>query len=505
MEPQERQPEWPLQTMDFDQSTIQDNINWLENVLRKQMGLTEDVIKDFVMIVYGDLATVATIRPAKKQRCGDEGIDSLKCIWPVFGLFHLRMALINIIYVNHHGGKIAKDFGHLSSMIEKLGLKGFKPDKITNFRAAEDLLLHAFHSNIAAWIIEQYPQLGGKEYTQENRRMHTAKILHNMGEEQVQKEVIDPLFIEMFSHRTRDDRAHDKSAMQRQMFTQASQMVTAVALYQELKKSCRHGRVGRIRMVLRHILPYFAGSKSHRYTKELIAFQMLERSTTPETFEFILDNLLIKAKLGGWIEADCHMEHLVRIQKDLYTSKGGPFQWKNMTEHASLLSSLFYELKVTFSDHITPTKVRGKHCNPSLLNGIDSIAAMLVKSKMMNPDKDIQSKVTDNNLFDIGIEKLGDFDLSVVVEMLYGKSLHGEVSNQHLPSLAAQEDPLIGDLEASDPRDQNSSDQVDTGGGEDEATERIERSGQASRLPMGPPGADVTALLLRGRNRQYAL
>jgi len=136
--------------MDFDESTIQDNVNWLENVLGGQMGLTEEVIKDFVMIVYGDLATVATIRAAKKQRCYDEGIDNLKCIWPVFGLFHLRMALVNIIYVNHYGGKMAKDFGHLSTMIEKLGLKGFKPDKITEFRAAEDLLLHAFHSNIVS-------------------------------------------------------------------------------------------------------------------------------------------------------------------------------------------------------------------------------------------------------------------------------------------------------------------------------------------------------------------
>lgn len=320
-----------------------------------------------------------------------------------------------------------------------------------------------------------------------------------MGKERVEKEVVDPLFVEMFSHRTRDDREYNKSAKKRQMFTQASQMVTAIALYLELKNSCRYGKVGRIRMVLRQILPYFAGSKSHRYTKELIAFQMLEQSTTPETFDFILDNLLIKAKLGGWIEADYHMEHLVRIQKDLYTSKGGAFQWKDMTEHASLLSSLFYEVKVAFSNHIKPTKVRGKHYNPSLLTGIDSIAAMLIKSKMMDPDMDIQSKVTDNDLFNIGTEKLAAFDLSIIVEMLYGNSLDGEVSNQHLPSLAAQEDPLIG--EASDPRDQNSPDQVDTGGGEDEAIELLERI-ESRTLPMGPPSADVTALLVERRQRQ---
>jgi hypothetical protein len=33
-----------------------------------------------------------------------------------------------------------------------------------------------------------------------------------------------------------------------------------------------------------------------------------------------------------------------------------------------------------FSSHIKPTKVRGKHYNPILFNGIDSIAALLIAS-----------------------------------------------------------------------------------------------------------------------------
>jgi hypothetical protein len=88
----------------------------------------------------GDLATVQNLRGAVRQRSDEEGIDSLECVFPVFGLFHLRMSFVSMIYLNHHGGTTSKEFSHLNAIIEKLGLHGFKDTKMHNFRAVEDLL-----------------------------------------------------------------------------------------------------------------------------------------------------------------------------------------------------------------------------------------------------------------------------------------------------------------------------------------------------------------------------
>ncbi|KAN0071230.1 hypothetical protein V8E54_010661 [Elaphomyces granulatus] len=101
-----------------------------------------------------------------------------------------------------------------------------------------------------------------------------------------------------------------------------------------------------------------------------VAFQMMEYTADPDTWNYILDNCLIRSKLGGWIEADCKMEHLVRTQKDSYTAHGGSFRWDNMNEHTSLLSTLMYETKLVFANSLREEKIKGKHYNPSMEKGI---------------------------------------------------------------------------------------------------------------------------------------
>ena len=168
---------------------------------------------------------------------------------------------------------------------------------------------------------------------------------------------------------------------------------------------------------------YFAGSASHRYSKELVAFQMMEHT---DTWNYILDNCLIPSKLGGWIDADCKMEHLVRTQKDSYTAHGGSFRWDTMNEHTSLLSTLMYETKLVFTNSLREEKIKGKHYNPSIEIGILSVTAETIDGKILDQDSLSSANPNTAELHTKGIGGLQTFDMEQVREMLYGNQLLDE-------------------------------------------------------------------------------
>ena len=140
----------------------------------------------------GDLATVQSLRGAIRQCRDEDGIDSLEYLFPVFGLFHLRMAFISMIYLNHHGGTTFKEFSHLNAIIEKLGLHGFKDTKMHNFRAVEDLLEQAYVLYISAWICELFPPPVGTMLSQKERRNLAASMGKKMAFDQVIVPCITP-------------------------------------------------------------------------------------------------------------------------------------------------------------------------------------------------------------------------------------------------------------------------------------------------------------------------
>lgn len=69
-----------------------------------------------------------------------ESIKPLKCLFFIFGIFHLRMAIINMLYVLWRAPK-CDDFAHLNKIIATLNKNGFTDEKENrDFRDAEDLM-----------------------------------------------------------------------------------------------------------------------------------------------------------------------------------------------------------------------------------------------------------------------------------------------------------------------------------------------------------------------------
>ena len=158
-----------------------------------------------------DLATVQNLRGAVRQRSDEEGIDSLEYVFPVFGLFHLRMSFVSMIYLNHHGGTISKEFSHLNAIIEKLSLHGFKDTKMHNFRAVEDLLEQAYASYISPWICEQFPPPVGTVLSQKERRNLAESRIHSLGKKKAFEQVIMPLYHALFSVTRKEQRQQEST------------------------------------------------------------------------------------------------------------------------------------------------------------------------------------------------------------------------------------------------------------------------------------------------------
>lgn len=364
------------------------------------------------------------LRGAIRQRCDEGGIDSLEYLFPVFGLFHLRMTFVAMIYLNHHGGTTSKEFSHLNVIIEKLGLHGFKDTKMHNFRAVEDLLEQAYASYISAWICELFPPPVGTLLSQKERRNFAATKIHSLGKKKAFEQVIVPLYHALYSITRKEQRQQEST--RGALFNQLFDFMRSMALYGELKHDIRTGQVGRVSKVLRLILPYFAGSTSHRYSKELVAFQMMEYTADPDTWNYILDNCLIQSKLGGWIEADCKMEHLVRTQKDSYMAHGGSFRWDNMNEYTSLLSTLMYETKLAFANSLREETIKGRHYNPSMERGILNVTDEIIHGKILDQDSLSSANPNTVELYTKGMGELQTFDMEQVREMLYGNQLLDE-------------------------------------------------------------------------------
>jgi hypothetical protein len=85
--------------------------------------------------------------------------DSLECVIPALGVFHLRKRLLELI-IKEFRAKDCPDFAHLDQMVKKVNMKGFKDDKCEHFRQVEDLVLLSYRSLISACIVEYLPRPG---------------------------------------------------------------------------------------------------------------------------------------------------------------------------------------------------------------------------------------------------------------------------------------------------------------------------------------------------------
>lgn len=343
---------------------------------------------------------------------------------PFFGLFHLQIAFVNIIYSLWRAPKCT-DFAHLTAIIKKLQRTAFTDEKkIKNFRAAEDLLITTFTSYIVAWVTHKYRSADWVEMLPQKRRDWAATYLNSMGTEWMMENTIPQIFDSMFSGKKRSKAAYAEPC-RNEVFHQAAELISAIGIYLQFREAIHYGRVGELTALMRLMLPYFAGSSSHKYTKELAVFLTMEHVCDESTWHYILDNLLVKAKGDGFQGADCRMERLIRKQKTHFREKGQDFE--SMASTCSLISAIMDEAGLILQQSTSKREDVNikRRTAKKRINDEASLSHAIIEDGILdNPEK--PSTVPPFTIYSTGITKLQSFDLRIIYDEVFGRRMNDD-------------------------------------------------------------------------------
>jgi hypothetical protein len=158
---------------------------------------------------------------------------------------------------------------------------------------------------------------------------------------------------------------------------------------------------------------------------------LLKRSTTPNTFNTILDSLLVPAKGKRFIAADTACEQEVRISKEVYKAKGGSFRFENLLKHTALVAGSLYDCKMAvLSGHIPPEKLkkRGHHFDPSMERDIIGLADLIGRNKILENDPGVKAMQTIKHpdTYRIGWSRLQEYDVKRVKGYMYDMNYDGD-------------------------------------------------------------------------------
>lgn len=414
-----------VRTVEAEEMSHTGTISFCTNVIKDQLGLTDDQIKGRKITLIGDLGTVVTIHGTQKLRSEDSNtIDSIEYANPLFGLFHLGKALLELILKHYHKPGCG-DFAHLDAFIKAMNLRGFTNGKCAHFKKAEDLMLNVYGSYITAWIINRFKHPDANASPTEKRN-HAARDVMKLGREEVESQVVGPMYAEIFDHRSRFARSNSsRSDGQGSTITQldqAGQLLSLIGLYLELQETVKYGRVGKLGSLFELLLPIFAASNAKLYTRELVKMVLLKVSTRTEAYNTMMDSLFVHAKLGNWIAADTACELEIQISKSIYKARGGAFKWENLLRNTALLANPLYNCRVAVQNgHISPEliKLRGQHYKPSMDNDIIGGAQSIIRGKIMDSSAPAMQTIAQPDLFCTGYEKLQVYPIRKVVAYMY--------------------------------------------------------------------------------------
>jgi uncharacterized protein DUF6589 len=414
-----------VRTIEAEEMSHTGTISFLDHVMKIQLELRDEQLKERRINIIGDLGTVVTIHGTQKLKSEDSGpLNSIDYANPLFGLFHLQKALLELILKYYHKPG-CRGFAHLDAFVQLHNYKGFTNGKCPHFKKAEDLILSVYGSYITAWIINKFPHTDPTA-TPTERRNYAVREMMAIGREEVESQVVGPMYTEIFDHRSRFVRSgSSRSDGQGPLITQlnqAGQLLSTIGLYLELKETIKYGRVGKLDPLFELLLPVFSGSSSKLYTRELIKMMLLKRSTTTEAYNTMVDSLFVRAKLGNWVAADMACEMEVQISKSVYEAKGGHFRWPNLLKNTALLASLLYNCKVAVQNgHISPElmKIRGRHYKPSMENDVIGGAQMILRTNVLHPTAPAMQTISRPDLSRVGYEKLAFYPIRKVVAYMY--------------------------------------------------------------------------------------
>ncbi|KAF9977406.1 hypothetical protein BGZ65_007410 [Modicella reniformis] len=320
---------FPLPSMKIDQSSIEGNLQIIETVMLRTLGLKKEwFVAGTKTIITGDQLTVARIDSLKELRQGDvTTYDRMEWAVPVMQLFHLQMLLCSTIFRTYYGDGFTP--GSLAYNVSLLERKRLNPDS-PNYHAANEILRHTFDAMVRRiWKLEL-------------RSDDLDAYVHKMDRTMVHDHISEKTHTIREKYFTsRDDLIQDftdNTNTCNYASVNAALFIRDMTVYLELDEAISCGDVGRIEEVLVMINVMFQAGGMKNYANELMRVVYgLRHKWSPQWKSAIMSSWLIntKGEENGWILADLYQEHNNLLTKTIHSAKGSNMSWETLATSIS--------------------------------------------------------------------------------------------------------------------------------------------------------------------------
>lgn len=262
-----------LRVEDIDQSSYEGNLKVLERYLQQLHADSPEEKKKtstarFIPVI-GDGLTWSRLLNLSKFRFADKnGFERLDWMLPLFGWFHLMMALAGNIHKQYLGTASGIGLRRAFDLLDRKGLQT-QQTKGPFWHHLDEAIHHVFSSLIRAALLEQSGATDLNELTK-----LSATELHLLTED-VYDRLASPEALKRM--RTRYDHEPDEFKEQTVMYTMD------LLMYVNLRHAIKYGDVGRMEDALPSLLQRFAGGGNSQYTIAVLELiQGLQREWPPE-------------------------------------------------------------------------------------------------------------------------------------------------------------------------------------------------------------------------------
>ncbi|KAJ7122658.1 hypothetical protein C8R43DRAFT_899695 [Mycena crocata] len=306
-----------LGTVPFEEASYDGTIRCIHEWLRQLLLNTEEEQKrtviERIIAWLGDQLTIERLRGLWKYRHEDyNSFDRMDWMIPVFGWFHLVMALGNSLHNQYLG--TSANIGGLRQAFDILNRKGLisQATKGPFWHNLDEAIKHISEAHFrACWLVvgnvESLAEL--KDRTPTELREMAVKIIHEHASRRALA-VLDNL----------PEDKHDETKRQWTMWNMD------VLPYLQLRDAIKVGDIGRIQDLLPTLLFRFAGGGNSKYTIEILELlQGLNREWTPEIKTFVTEFCWVMTRTGEestWLPFDMGQEENICDIKVNYRSMG---------------------------------------------------------------------------------------------------------------------------------------------------------------------------------------
>ena len=438
-----------LPAYDKNEAVI-DEITEVLQLVMQALGYTREQLADRTIFFHGDYLTVRNIRFVYFRRCANsariaitragESIprDYLDHFEPIAGMFHLQIAVLNLLFHVHMGDKsdvssLAKWFVALKRDSNIFGTG--KRRTIKDFRACNQLFNHVFDAHVLAIVATKLGVGSCAQLCEALERRNWRQAFGTMEEPLTNLNYVDEL-------RTCDERDV--------VYENAILFIQHGLIYRDFSNALRYSDSGRIKNCLTFFMLWFQGSKFSNYASELLHLgaclnHLWDRDKREHWYRNILVNFSGSEK--GFMAVDLLGEFVVREikawQTATVTGAGGEYLRTVMAPQVLLCS----RIRDVISREIGATRHYKHSSSVSAWFDVRTVADTLLKNRVFiftlqrsfPPKSTPHSEVRD--IYSKGVEQIC---AGRVIDRYVEKHQRG-VNNGSDPGKIAREDGTIAD------------------------------------------------------------